>query len=57
LTDGKVGGATWESGLKRERAIIAILQSWLFNRWAVSRLNCRDCGQQAQAFLFFIIVE
>jgi hypothetical protein len=44
-------------GLKRERAIIAILQSWLFNRWAVSRLNCRDCGQQAQAFLFFIIVE
>jgi hypothetical protein len=35
-----------EKGLKRERAMITILQSWLFNRWAVSRLNCRDCGQQ-----------
>jgi hypothetical protein len=43
--------------LKRERAIIALLQPWLFNRWAISRLKCRDCGQQAQALLFFIIVE
>jgi hypothetical protein len=34
-------------GLECKRAIIAIVQSWLFNQWAKRRLNCRQCGWQA----------
>jgi hypothetical protein len=33
-------------GLECKRAIIAIVQLWLFNRWAKRRLNRRECGWQ-----------
>jgi hypothetical protein len=41
-----VVGYFGKTRLKSKRATIAMMQSWLFYRWASSCLNCRECGWQ-----------